>query len=250
MHLRATTLIAVLLAVCLSACGGGGPGERLYREGRFAEAHQAFRAAAEAAGEGASAELSYHHALSAYRAGDITDAEAAAGRAAEVGDASIATLATFLRGNCRFARCLTAAIQADTPEAEPFAFDVAIRYGEAARDLFASAAASREDWPEARRNLERALIEIDRLARRKAEAEARREPPPAPEPPPVPEPPPPPAPEDQTTEEEIDAAAQMKELSPEKVLGLLEMLAEKEREKLAGRRERLTTAGEGVERGW
>ena len=79
----------------------------------------------------------------------------------------------FLRGNIAFARCAQASRQARTPLAEPFAFDVAIRHAEKARAFWEQAAMGRDDWPAARRNVERALLVLRDLRREKARS-ARR----------------------------------------------------------------------------
>ena len=94
----------------------------------------------------------------------------------------------FLRGNVAFADCLVAEKQAATAAAEPFAFDVAIALADKAARLWADAAMSREDWPAARRNVERALLKAAELRRRKSQAEQQRRPDPKPQPKPNPKP--------------------------------------------------------------
>jgi hypothetical protein len=244
---RSAALIALALALLLPGCGSG-DGESLYRAGRFEEAHAAFVAVSGDEGDAASPELLVNRALAALRAGDLRDAEASAERAAARGGPDFEALRDFLRGNAAFARAVLAERQADTPEAEPFAFDIAIRYARGALEAWKLAAASRSDWPEARRNVERANHKIAELERKKEEKvrDPRRER--APGPAPIPEPP-----SDAggaTTEEEVTTEAQRLALTPEQVARLFERLAEKEREKReirqAWRRERMADG----ERDW
>lgn len=227
---QALTLLALL------AFGCGDPGLQAYREGRFRDAQEAFRAD----GDDASAARLFNRALAALRAGDLTDAEGAAETAAERGTPEIAALCDFVRGNAAFERCLMAERQASTAAAEPFAFDVAITYAKKARGLWQLAAMSRSDWPEARRNVERALLKEDELRRKKADREEQQrrkaKPRPRPRPP--------------DAEPDPAVAPQLKELDPDEVLRLLDKLAQKEREKRALRRSHRKGRMAGVERDW
>lgn len=240
---KAALTALLLLALALAGCDGGGEARRAYEQGRFEEAHDSYGAALAEAGDGASAELLANGALAAIRAGKPGDAESFAERAAARGGPEVAARALFLRGSAAFQRCGTATLQADTVEAEPFAFDVAIAYGEKARDLWGAAAATRPDWPEARRNVERALLELDEIREKKREAERRRAR--RANPPPKPKPLPAPSGDEEKTEEEKAAEAMNAELGPEQVLALFEKLREKEREKLELRRSRRAAAGGG-----
>ena len=189
-------------------------------------------------GYGAGGEA-YARARTALLEGNLSGAEGAAERAAAIGGPEIAALCDFLRGNAAFARCETAERQAGSAAAEPFALDVAIAYGEKARRLWQRAAMSRDDWPEARRNVERARKKLRELRRKKEEREPPKPKPPRPRPRP---------PEREAGDPEVDP--QRKELTPEQVRRLLERLAEKEREKLALRRERRAARSADVERDW
>jgi hypothetical protein len=209
----------LLLALALAACGGDGDAVRHHERAR-----------------------------AALLAGEILEAEEAVRLAREAGGAEVAPSCDFLDGNVAFARGLTAELQARTPEAEPFAFDIAIQYVEKARRLWESAAASRDDWPPARRNVERALVKLADLRRQKAERIRERQPPPPPRPNPVPEPPPDGDPE--TSEEEAEAKARRDELDAAGILALLERLDRKEREKRDLRREHRRSRTEDVERDW
>ncbi len=243
---RTTTLIALLLSLALAGCDAGAAGRRAYGEGRFEDAHAAFAAATDSEGDGASAELLYNRGLAALRAGDLRDADASATKAASRGGAESVALAVFLRGNAAFALSGLAERQADTVEAEPFAFDIAIEYARAARNHWQRAAVTRDDWPEARRNVERAIRKIEELVGKKREAAARRERRPEALPDPVRKP----GVEQRPTEEESPIDPQLAELSSEDVLKLIERLAEKEREKVALRRSHRRKLMEEVEKDW
>lgn len=203
-------------------------------------------------GRDADARLLYDRAHEALAAGQLNEADAAAEKAAARGDPGTAMLAGFLRGNIAFAYCGLAERQAGTAAAEPFAFDVAIAYAEKARRFWQLAAMSRADWPAARRNVERALLKLEELKRRKTEFEEQRRRAADPRPQPKPQPRPEPLPGTGPEEVEQDPAdlAQLSELSPEQVRRLLETLAEKEREKTALRRAEREKRTAGVERDW
>ena len=185
----------------------------------------------------------YTRALAALRAGRLDEAESAAA----AGGPEIRVLCEFLRGNVAFARCEMVERQAEEPGAEPFAYDVAIAYGEKALRFWRHAAMSRADWPEARRNAERALLKLEVLQKKKADQDEqrRRESDPQPRPRPKPKPRP------RGGDAEADPnRPQLQQLSREQVMRLLEKLAEKEREKLALRRSRRKVRMAEVERDW
>jgi hypothetical protein len=240
---------APALLILLAACGAYEAGVEAYRQERFREARSVFAELEEAAGDGAPARLGFNRALAALRAGDLGDAEASAKRAADRGDEEVAALCVFLRGNVAYARCVLAERQAATAAAEPFALDVAIKYAQEARRLWQLAAMSRSDWPAARRNVERALRKLEELERKKAAEDERRKKQSEPQPVPVPQPN---APEAQPEESDLDAEVtpQLKELQPDQVLRLIELLERKEREKLALRRAQRATRTAEVERDW
>ncbi len=242
--MRKAAVVVLILGLAVLTLNEGSEGVALYESGRFAEAYGEFVAECEAEGKDASAELLHNRALAALRVGNLSDAEASSERAASAGDEQMRVWADFLRGNAAFARCEMAERQAGTVEAEPFAFEIAIRFGEKARDLWMSAAMSRPDWPEARRNVERVLVKLESLRGRKREAEQKKTPRPEPQPKPLPDP------GETRLDEEPVPEAEITELSPEQILALFERLAKKEREKLAVRRayrrERMAT----VERDW
>jgi len=239
---RKAALILLFLALVALGCGDGGGGREAYEAGRFEDAHAAFVAA----GEDASAPALYNRALAGLRAGRLRDAATMASRAAAGGEEEVAAMAAFLRGNTAFAQCERAEQQANTLEAEPFAFDIAIRYGEAARDHWQAAAMIRDDWPAARRNVERALLKLATLRNKKREAEKRREKKSEarPEPKPVPDP------GKEEVEEKPEDEPALSELSAAEVLRLFDRLATKEREKVDLRRSHRKKTMAGVEKDW
>ena len=198
---------------------------------------------------GGAAADAYERALAALRNGELSNAEAFAEEAAALGDEEVVARAEFLRGNAAFARCWIAEVQATQPGAEPFAFDVAIAFADKARRLWQLAAMSRPDWPQARRNVERALLKLEELKNKKqAREDERKKTDPQPQPRKKPTPTPT-TPEDKRAEDAKDDP-QLKELSPEEVVRLIEKLAQKEREKLGLRRAERKTRMAGVERDW
>ncbi|MCU0725950.1 MAG: hypothetical protein MUE73_09210 [Planctomycetes bacterium] len=243
-------LTALLALALLAGCGDFREGLSAFEAGRFEEARDAFARAEEEASGTAGAEVLYNRALAALLAGDHRDAEAAAARAAERGDGAVAGPCALLRGCVAFSRSEIAAEQARGPGAEPFALQVAVRYAEAARDFFRDAAVSRPDWPEARRNFERAVSAIEALQREKAEADRNRERVARPDLPPEPDLPPPP--EEVSPSEEADPETRVleTELAPAQVRRLLDRLVEKEREKLALRRSEQRARAAEVEKDW
>ncbi len=230
-------------------------GLRAYREGRFRDALAAFTEAEKADGDGASAALFYDKALAALRSGALSEAESAAERAAARGGGEFGARRDFLLGNVAFLRCEKAEAVASGPEAEPFAWDAAIAHGEAARNHWQLAAASRLDWPEARRNVERARRKLEELAQKKLEAEklrSERDKKQPSQPNPLPEPPVPPKPEDpsETSEPAPVPEPQRVPLSADQLERLLDRLGEKEREKIRIRRAQRRSQKVDVEKDW
>jgi len=248
---RTTPLLTAAFATALLAgCGGSPAGGEAYRAGRFADAARAFAAAVEDAGDDAPPALLHDLALSAVRAGDLRAAESAADRLAAAGDDGEKALAGFLRGLASFARAETAAGDAARPGADRLVRDRAVAHAQAAKSRFERAAAARDDWPEARRNAERAAILLKRLLRDRDVADSRKKdgaPPPGPDAPPPPLPPPGGPREDPAAP---PPAAADGEIPRDQVLGLLRRLASMDEEKAAARRARRAAAQSGVERDW
>ncbi len=238
-----------LLLSTLLLLPGGDPfaeGVRAYEEGRFRDAYVAFTEAENAAGNAASAELLYNRALAALHVGELRAAEFSAEKSAARGGPEFAGLADFLLGNAAFIACERAEAEANLRDADPTSLGRAISHAQTARDFWQLAALSRPDWPAARRNVERALLKLEKLEQQKAEAEANQAPKTESEPKPPPEP-------DEPTEEiEQDPTLQEAppELSPEEMNRLLDKLAQMEREKRLLREtwQRMRTAN--VEKDW
>lgn len=169
----------------------------------------------------------------------------------------------FLEGNAAYQRSEEAERASRRPDADPTTLDFAIVRAEDAIAFWRKAAITREDWPEARRNVERGLLLLKHL--RAAQAEKNQKPDTKPDeapdakpvpppdgkqlPPPPPPPPPPPAkPSDDGATPKPEAAAP--DLTPEQVAKLLEVLQEREKQKVAARRaDRKARAGN-VEKDW
>jgi hypothetical protein len=179
--------------------------------------------------------------LRAMDAGDLRRAESLLGNDA---------VATFLRGNIAFHHAAQAERQANTAAAEPFAFDVAIRYAESARDHWIDAAMTRDHWPAAARNTERALAMIADLKRKKDEAIQKQRKESQPEINKTAAPPPPPDKANNTTPEEAPIETTPNTLSPDAVRNLLQQLSIKDRQKREMRQKERKAASSGVERDW
>lgn len=241
----AVLILALLSGDVLSS------GIAAYREGRFRDALEAFRSAETRAGDAASAELLYDRARAALAVGELVEAQIAAEKAAARGGDRFLALRDFLEGSVAFERCLRAEVMVSGPDARPGAFDRPIRRAREARDAWIRAAASRADWPQARRNLERALLKLEQLERQQAELrqqdvqdEQKKDDRNRPDP----------RLADQRQREERGSAPELDliddELTPEQVLALFERLDEKEREKGALRRAQRRVRQQDVEKDW
>ena len=224
-------------------------GVRAYQKGRLQDAYEAFTEAERAAGNDASAELLYNRALAALglpqaRGGELRAAEVSAEKAAARGGPEFAGLRDFLLGSVEFLRCERAEAEASLQDADPTSLTQAILHAENAVGSWQMAASSRADWPEARRNVERALRKLEELKQRKAEAEANQ--------PPKRETPEPPPNEDPIEELEAESTPQEAppELSPEQLARLLDKLAQVEAEKRTLREARQRIRSANVEKDW
>jgi hypothetical protein len=229
-----STALALGLALAVTGCGRHDAGVRAYREGRFADALAAFSAATRG-GEPTPDDL-YGLAASALATGDVRVAQSAAEEAVRRGGAPFEGRRSFVRGSVAYALSEAAEAEAARPDADPAAADAAMRHAEDAVASWRAAAASRDDWPAARRNLERALRRLATLREKQpkkgAGSRPREEPlPPLPAPADAPEEAPPPVParpEDTTTT--------TTDLPADQVMKVLDRLVEKEREKAQARR--------------
>ena len=207
-------------------------------------------------------------AFDALEAGRLEDAEKTAAEAAREGGADFEARRDFLRGAAAFARSELAEEMSKRPDAEPTALEFAIARAEDALAAWRKAASSREDWPEARRNVERALLRVARLRAEKASKDPKNadkppEPgdpkaPPTPKPGVTPPPPPPalPLPPPPADGAGMDVApkpnpvAERPDLSPAEVLRLLDVLRAKDEEKVEKRRTERRVRSADVERDW
>jgi tetratricopeptide (TPR) repeat protein len=237
-------LLLLALLPALAGCDATAPGRDLYAEGRFAEALAAFDEAVERAGDDATAPLLYDQALAAVRVGRFREAETAARRAREApGGDALAARCDFVLGNAAFLRSQAAEVEANRPDGEPTAHEWAVASAEDALAAWRRAAASGPDWPEARRNVERALLRLARLREQRAGGRGRVE---IPRPPTPEAPPRAPQPDEARDPPDTQAAP----LSPRELAGLFDLLQEKERRKLEMRRADRRSRGGDVERDW
>ncbi len=259
-------LATVLCAAGLAGCDRTAAGRAAWDAGRADDALAAWSAEASAAGDDASPELLYDRALAALRTGDLALAEASAAAASRRGGGRLAPLCDGVRGHVAFARSEALELEAGKPDAAPTTFDKAIALAEDALVAWRSTATAPAAGIASRRNVERAILRLERLRERRAEAQRRLAPPPPTPPPPSPPPAPPPStgepnpkppppplptggrPEADTPSTAVDPAAQ--ELAPAEILRLLEVLGEKERQKTSVRRARRNAPGSDVEKDW
>lgn len=195
----------------------------------------------------ASPELLYNQALAALNAGDLTAAEIAAEKAAARGGPRFHALRDFLLGNAAFARCREAELETMRPLAPEAVFDTAMDRAVTAARFWRKAAASRPDWPEARRNVERALLKIEELKNRKeaARQEQDQKRKGMPDLAPVQD-----EGDVERSHDESKIDAVLDELPGSQVMRLLEKLDEKEKEKRYVRSARQRLEGAKVEKDW
>jgi hypothetical protein len=246
----ARRIAAGLAPALLIACSDRfAEGMRAYDEGRHRDALAALTGAEQAAGNDAPAELLFDRALAALRVRDLRTAELCADKAAARGGAPFSAPCDFVLGNAAFARAELAAAEAGLSDPDPTAFARAIAQVEAAREHWIRAAAARDDWPAARRNVERAQRALEDLRRKQDEAEANRRARRAPPPEPQPAPPPP----DVGSGEQVEQAAAPQTagaLTLGEVERLLALLERKEREKQALRTARQKMRRPVTEQDW
>ncbi len=238
--------LLVLLLLLLPLLSGGdrfAEGVRAYEAGRFEDAYTAFSEAEAAAGNSASARLLFNRALAALNARELRVAEFTAEKSAARGGPELVGLGDFLLGNAAFVRGELAEAESSLMDADPTSLARAILNMKTALESWQLAAANRSNWPEARRNAERALIKLEDLERKKAEADEQV---------PQTEQTPPPTPDEETEEVEEEPIAQEAppELSPEQLARLLDKLAQLELEKRALREATQRARSVDVEKDW
>jgi hypothetical protein len=241
---------AALLCLCvLQAPDGAGPerfvaGVAAFRAGRYEEARVAFAAELAERGPGAPAELRANLAMAALRVQRTQDAEAAARPMLESPVIDDRAWGEFLLASASFQRGERAAAAARLPDAEPMAWETAVRSVAGAVQGWCRAAELRAGWPEALRNAERAVRALAELERERAEAAPQK--PKRTEPVP-PEPPPGPA---QPSTEEVQPDLVHATLSAAEVERLRQRLQQKQREKRSARWLQPRSADVAGERDW
>ena len=175
-----------LCLLALWALLPGGERERglqLYREGKYAEAAAAFRAAIEQDGD--SAELQWNLALASWRSGELAAAETAAEKYAALAKDARTDLHAGLLGAVRHDEAKALQAKADSLGTSPPAagaqpedplplLEQALAKAQQARDHFVRGASARPT-SELLRNTERTLRTIDELQRQIDELEKQRE---------------------------------------------------------------------------
>lgn len=237
--------VATLVASCAERDGRLAAVRSAFEEGRYDVALGLLAELRPSGDRPSPPSLVHDLALCALLAGDLGACESAADELARVPDPSLAARGEFLLGNVAFARALGLADLARQPEAEPFALQGARVQARRAREAWRRAAMSRLDWPEARRNVERAA-RLERELERLAEEARGDEPPPEPQPEPE-------EPEGEPLEEPAEEPPTpdvLPALDEAELAGLLELLARKEREKLELRAARHAERNLDLERDW
>jgi hypothetical protein len=178
--------LAIIPMLLLALGGEHERGLQLYRDGKFAEAAAAFRAAI--AQDGDSAELQWNLARACFAAGDFEAAEVAAEKYAALAKDARADLHLGMLGAVRHAQAKTLAAAAETPPApkagDPQAvespadplpqLEQALAKAKDAGDYYERAAAA-QPAPELLRNLERSQRLQQALAARIDELKKQRE---------------------------------------------------------------------------
>jgi tetratricopeptide (TPR) repeat protein len=250
------------LIVLLTGCGGPGAGHVHYAAGRHEAALQAWEGELQRAGGDAPAALHHNIAVAALRLGQLEKAEAAAARAREVGGSPYEALLAFVRGTLAFERSKAMEHEATRPGGDPKAMEMALMLAEDAQARWQHAATLRAaDWPEARRNVERALLRLAALreSRRGGRADRPSQPQSTPggdpqgndgDPEDGPQPPKPPTKDGVDPSLPPDDTLNRRDLPRSKVLGLLDLLTEMDEEKQAGRRKARRERSTQVEKDW
>lgn len=159
-----TRLLAVVLALAAPlAANDHARGLLLLKEGKFAEAAAAFRAAAER--DPADPRVHYNLALALWRAGDAAEAEIAAEKAATLSDGKLVPLRDGIFGNLRMSEA-QGKLAAEQPDLQ-----AALGAAQKARDHFLHGAAEAGAPAELTRNLERALQLIAEIEKKIEEQE-------------------------------------------------------------------------------
>ena len=155
-----------------------------YADGRYEAARELWQRRLEQLGDAAPPELRANAALAALRMHRPADAERAARPLLSHDDPSWRARGAFLFGLAAWQRADTAVAAAGLPDAEPMAWDLAVRHLDEAWRHWRAAAAGAPGDARAVRNAERAWRRLAEVQQRRDQAQraAQREPPPPPEP--------------------------------------------------------------------
>jgi Ca-activated chloride channel family protein len=258
---------ACLLLVLTTACGARDEAHDHAAAGRHREALAAYEARLLREGGQSAPETHVNVALCALRLGDLERAARAAREAEARGGAGFAPWGAFVRGHVAFARSLEAESASQRPDGDRVLLERALTLAEDALAAWRLAASTPRagggaDWPEARRNVERALLRLEALReKQRTGAGARRtpvviQPPPgAGEPASQPPPPQPPAP---TPEPRPGAAADgdpsarvvTTDLAPSDLVRLPDLLRAKAQQRAQRRGVERARASRDVEKDW
>lgn len=160
-HGAAALLLLGLLL--LPGCGRMQEARELAAAGQHAQALALLEQELAAAGAGARPELHVNLGLCALRVGRHERARAAFAAAEAAGGPAYARYGAFLRGQLAFLASRDLEAQAAQPGADPALLEGALMRAEDALAAYRLAARSTPDWPEARRNMERALLRLEAL---------------------------------------------------------------------------------------
>lgn len=145
---------------------------------------------------------------------------------------------TFLKGNAAYAASV--ALEKEAAAGDPEAFKAAVMRAEDALAYWQRAATTRADWPPARRNVERALLRVAALRERKRDSGKKKDPKKKDEP-------------DKRDDEAMKAPPRRvatEALPDERVLGILDVLEQREQARRALRQKRRAERSASVERDW
>ncbi len=245
----------LLAAVFLAGCDRTRAGREAWDADRPADALSAFRTEVRSAGDEASPALLFDWGVAALAAKQPDEAAEASGRLEVAGGDAWQARAAFLAGSVAYADSLRLAKKAgNAPPEDQRAWLPARQRAEDALARWQRAAVTTpRDWPEARRNVERALLWMRTLREERGGKPKPRPKPVSPKddgggdekkPPPSPEPKKPPP------GQEIDVTLRQDELPAERVLDVLHALEKKLAERRAVRRAVRTERSASVARDW
>lgn len=221
-----------------------------YRSREFEQAKELFEQAVESDPRAATPQLLLNQAFAALRCREMEQAEWAAEKAAARGGPAWYRLRDFVHGNAHWLRCLESEAETTLIDPDPSSFDRALEHAGNALTAWRRAALGDQDWPGARRNVERALRIIEDLEARREEALKKRSGQDQPPPPPPPETTDDPESEESEEADQPEQQASLTPLSAAELERLLQRLAIKDMEKRELRRERRQLRSQGVEKDW